>query len=64
MCNFLDFMDSPSYTYMKWPLAIIMIYFHQDPKKVHFIAGRLWRTVMDLFGNQTRNEESFSHWNS
>ena len=20
MCQFLDFMDSPSYTYMKWPL--------------------------------------------
>ena len=21
MCKFLDFMDSPSYTYMKWPLG-------------------------------------------
>ena len=22
MCKFLDFMDSPSHTYMKWPLAV------------------------------------------
>ena len=25
MCKFLDFMDSPSYTYMKWPLGHLSI---------------------------------------
>ena len=40
MCKFLDFMDSPSQTYMKWPLVSY---------RVHLVAQFLFSVDVGFF---------------
>ena len=34
VCKFLDYMDSPSQTYMKWPLNTIVLYLQYQSKSI------------------------------